>query len=206
MMGLETPDTTGGENLESSIKNALDTGKLSPDITGYEKTRIEGAVALNVENATNLMVANVNSKLTTMPLYRGMTVAADDPITKMVAGDKFDLPLSSFSYDKGLSDRFAQPNDLYGSAPRASVMFVMDKGAKGASITDLDMSNTQIKFNNDWITVPDEVISQGKYSVTSVVKGKLMDSPISDGADAIFIKIKHDSVFNVKTGKYEPTQ
>ena len=206
MMGIETPDTTGGENLEGSIKNALDTGKLPVGITDFEKTRIENNVALNVENATNLMVANVNSPLTTMPLFRGMTVAADDPITKMAAGDTFDLPLSSFSYDKGLADNFAKPNDVFGNAPRASVIFVMDKGAKGASITDLDMSNTQIKFNNDWITVPDEVISQGKYSVTSVVKGKLMGSPIADGADAIYINIKHDKVFNVKGGRFEPVK
>jgi hypothetical protein len=203
LMGIETPDTTGGENLESGIKSALDTGKIPSGITDYEKTRIQNAVALNVENASNLMVANVNSKLTEMPLYRGMTVAADDPIVNMAAGDTFELPLSSFGYDKGLSDNFAKPNQVYGTAPRASVMFVMEKGAKGASITDLDMSNTQINFNNEWITVPDEVISQGKYSVTSVVKGKLMGSPIADGADAIYINIKHDEVFNLKAGAYE---
>lgn len=201
LMGLDAPDATGGETLDPLYISALKTGKKSDVAT----ERQEEFIQQNLEDTANLMVASVNSEPTTLPLYRGMTVASDDPITSLKTGDNFTIPLSSFSYDKSVSENFARPNQLFGTAPRTSVIFQMETGAKGASNTDVENSNTQIKVGSKWTSVPDEVISQGKYVVTGVSRESMSPDPAPNqpSQSALFVKIKHQEVFNIKTGTYE---
>lgn len=203
MMGLEKPEATGSENLNPEFLTALSTGK-NPGEAKFNIERTNNLVEYNMENTANLMVGAVSSKPSTMPLFRGMTVSSDDPITSMKAGDQFDMPLSSFSYSRDLSEQFASPNDLFGRAPRTSVMFEMEPGAKGAAISDLGNSNTQINYRGNFITVPDEVVSQGKYVVTGVRSGTL--SSRSGEPAALIVTISHKQVFNVKSGNYEPVK
>lgn len=211
LMGLETPDATGSEDMDKAMLSALQTGQKfegNADTDADVNQRADEFIQTNLENTLNLMVGAVNSIPTTLPLYRGMTVASDDPVTSLKEGDSFSIPLSSFSFDKSVSESFARPNQLFGNAPRTSVIFQMETGAKGASNTDLDSSNTQIQVKSQWTTVPDEVISQGKYVVTGVSKESMSPSPYPNqpSQSALIIKIKHTAVYDVTGGRYVPVK
>jgi hypothetical protein len=100
-------------------------------------------------------------------LYRGMNVSVDH-LSELKPGGTFELPISSFSTDRGLSEAFARkwgPMIAQNRAKREGskyvegqpVMMVLEEKSKALNISPLVAER-----NAEWVT-------QGKFTITDVV-------------------------------------
>jgi hypothetical protein len=186
MMGIERPPTEGGDMVDARERRAYENGD-STGLGPYDGARQR--VEDNIYETYALMDRVALSEPTTLPLYRGMAVPADSPVLSMKAGDEFMVPLSAFSFDQDLSQGFSQPSRAY--PDDRGMILRLAPGAKGAS-SSMAYANTQIQVRNEWITVPDEVVTQGTFKVTNVDRT----------GDKIIVDIQHVDYMDVGGGGF----
>jgi len=149
MMGIERPPTAGGENVDEQERHAYESGE-SEGLDDDSRESVED----QIYQTYALMDAVAQSEPTTETLYRGMAVPSDSPVLGMKAGDEFMIPLSAFTWERDMAQRFSEPESRLGPAALPdendrSMMLRLAPGAKGFAGLG-------------------EVVTQGTFKVTKV--------------------------------------
>ena len=180
-MGLASPDATGDEHGSEGANKIVASGKKL--VTANAQWDINAAQEAITDAYVGLKTV-ANAEPTTMQLHRGMSVKPNAQVLKMKVGQEFSMPLTAFSYDQETALSFSRRVE----EGDTQVLIVLRKGARAANAPS-DF-NTEIKVGREWVEVPIESVTQGKFRVVGkrVVKG--------NSGDAIAYEIEQVSVFD----------
>ena len=187
MMGIERPPTEGSIYVGDARRKFLEKGDSS-SLNAQAREDVQDVIFQTYA----VMDSVSQSAPTELPLYRGMAVPSGSPVLGIKSGDEFTVPLSAFSYDESVARSFSEGSpSREGGKPDERMVLKLAPGAKGAAASS-DYWDTQIEVNNEFVAVPNEVVSQGTFKVNKVSK--------TDGIT--FVEIEHVKYVDVGSGSF----